>query len=178
MELYVEMTQDEFKKFITSYRKRLARVIEGRLTTYASVGAKALLQKNIKAKDLTKDSRIYAPYYAIYVEYGTGPRGENSGDEGAPSGESKNFIPNLRLWVKKKWAPPKNKLDGATYVLARHIKKHGTKPQRFIRNYLEYQFPSDATNLMYGMLEEYKALNYQMDTDLKRMDVDKQPASM
>ena len=54
-----------------------------------------------------------------YVEYGTPP----------------HFPPPKELegWVQRKWGANQNDKKEKSFILARHIAKHGTRPYPFIR---------------------------------------------
>ena len=65
--------------------------------------------------------------YAQYLEYGTPP----------------HFPPPKELegWVSRKWNLPGEEAKSASWALARHISKYGTKPYPFIRQTIAEDLP-------------------------------------
>ena len=70
---------------------------------------------------------ISMPDYAEYLEYGSPP----------------HFPPpeELEGWVKRKWGVSNDEAKSASWILARHISKYGTRPYPFIRTTIKKDLP-------------------------------------
>ena len=89
----------------------------------------AELRRSIKVEVTKEGFRVSMLKYGKYVEFGTPPHH-------IPTSKDNPDSAGLRKWVKDNWGD-----ENLIYVLANHIKTHGTQPHPFVRNTLKKEFP-------------------------------------
>lgn len=80
------------------------------------------------------------PFYAKYVEYGLPPMG-GEGVNTTRAYMSRKFVEAIKEWCKIKGIP-----EEAAYPIAKSISEHGTRPQPFIRPYINNRLMRDLKN--------------------------------